>query len=226
MKKFIKILACLALACCMLIPLAGCGENTADIKDYSEEIAELQQQIKDLENKNNSLQSEMNSLKNAKIAELEALLAQLQSENASMSSENSSLQAKIKSLQDEINELKNQNDLFTGSPKFNYSITETIPYYVNGTKIFDFKITEFYYYTSSEGITFYYTVTFSPGYSYKLESVFSATLFDPTTEEIWTPSYNNPNHISFRDGSNTKKQIILYFNSTPFASITATPTIK
>ena len=117
--------------------------------------------------------------------------------------------AKIAELEAELAKLKNETDLFTGSPKFNYSINETIPYYVNGTKIFDFKIDDFWY-QSTNALPF--TVKCSPEYSKLCEkSYFSGTLYDTVTQNSYT-SVSTTTGMRFDTNTGNKKIIILCYN--------------
>lgn len=171
MKKILKVVAGVALAGCMLLPLAACS-NTSD---NSEEVKQLQQQVQDL-------QTEINSLKNG----------------------------------------NGGNDLFTGSPKFNYGINETIPYYVNGNKIFDFKVTDFSYHFDALTVL-EFTINYEPGYSSKNVAVV-ATLYDKSTGSLSTPyDSSNTDRIRFNMDTSTEKIITLFYGNIPFASITATP---
>ncbi len=204
MKKLFLSILSVAIIAGSLFAFTGCNG-----KDYTSDIDDLKSQIQELEDKS------------AKIAELEAELAKLKNENASLETSNTDLQTKINSLQSEINKLKNETDLFTGSPKFNYSINETIPYYVNGTKIFDFKIDDFWY-QSTNALPF--TVKCSPEYSKLCEkSYFSGTLYDTVTQNSYT-SVSTTTGMRFDTNTGNKKIIILCYKGDPFAKITATPT--
>lgn len=204
MKKLFLSILSVAIIAGSLFAFTGCNG-----KDYTSDIDDLKSQIQELEDKS------------AKIAELEAELAKLKNENASLETSNTDLQTKINSLQSEINKLKNETDLFTGSPKFNYSINETIPYYVNGTKIFDFKITKFEYQSTN---ALHYTVEYSPEYSKINDKTnFSGTLYDTVTQTTYS-SVSTTKGMRFDTSSGNKKILILCYNGNPFAKITATPT--
>ncbi len=214
MKKLFLSILSVAIIAGSLFAFTGCNG-----KDYTSDIDDLKSQIQELEDKS------------AKIAELEAELAKLKNENASLEAGNTDLQTKINSLQNEINKLKNETDLFTGSPKFNYSINETIPYYVNGTKIFDFKITKFEYSTEPGGDTrAYYTVNFTPNFNVSPETVFAATAYNPTEKKFLemanhgTGFYNTT--IAYYDQTGSQVTLTLYYLNYPFACITAKPTLK
>lgn len=171
MKKALKVIAGVALAGCMLLPLAACSDT-----DNSQEVKQLQQQIQDL-------QTEIDSLKNG----------------------------------------NGGNDLFTGSPKFNYGINETIPYYVSGTKIFDFTVTSFNYQNTN---SIDYTVNFISSFSTtETKELFTATLYDTVKGSLYSSNSNSSGSMYFDTGANNgnKKTIILYYLNSPFASITATP---
>lgn len=167
MKKALKIIAGVALAGCMLLPVAACS-NT----DNSEDVKQLQQQVQD--------------------------------------------------LQTEIDSLKNDNVALTGSPKFNYGINETIPYYVNGNKIFEYKVTDFHY---SETTVILYTINYELGYSSKNVAI-SMTLCEKSTGSIAAFNKSDNNEGYFNMNTGTEKTINLFINSIPFARITATPTKK
>lgn len=173
MKKILKVVAGVALAGCMLVPLAACS----DTNDNSKEVKQLQQQVQDL-------QTEINSLKNG----------------------------------------NGGNDLFTGSPKFEYSLNETIPYYINGTKIFDFKITSLEYSKFDNASVAKYNVTFIPSFNVKPSEVFSAVVYNVPQNTFVVPYTFNDTGIAFTDNSGNQKTIILFYYGSPFASVTATPT--
>lgn len=151
------------------------------------------------------------------------------SDTSDNSKEVKQLQQQVQDLQTEINSLKNGNggnDLFTGSPKFEYSLNETIPYYVSGTKIFDFKVTSFNYQNTNSII---YTVNFVPSFSTtETKTIFTATLYDTVTGNLINSNSNESGSMYFNVGTNNsnKKTIVLYYLNQPFASITATPTAK
>lgn len=170
MKKALKVIAGVALAGCMLLPLAACS-NT----DNSEDVKQLQQQVQD--------------------------------------------------LQTEIDSLKNDNVALTGSPKFNYGINETIPYYVSGTKIFDFTVTSFTYQNSNSIL---YTVNFISQISSTDTTTFTAKLYDTVKGTLYLSGSNEAGTMYFLAGDNNsnKKILTLYYEGQPFASITATPTPK
>ena len=201
MFLFLSILS-VAIIAGSLFAFTGCNG-----KDYTSDIDDLKSQIQELEDKS------------AKIAELEAELAKLKNENASLETSNTDLQTKINSLQSEINKLKNETDLFTGSPKFNYSINETIPYYVNGKKIFDFKIDKFHYQMAT---IVDYSITYTQGYS-ENNIALNASLYDKSTNIINTNYSTLQNTFAFSINTGTEKTIILFFGDIPFASIKATP---
>lgn len=279
MKKIIKVIACAALAGCMLVPFAGCSDG-----NYQSEIDSLQAQIKELESKldtpsDNSellemlsdLQSEISALKsqiselkgtnsglNTEITTLKSKIEELKSANSDLNTEITSLQSKIEelkstnsglntditALQNKINELKSVNsqleaeiaslqgvidelqqsgDLFTGSPKFNYEIDETIPYYINGTKIFDFKITALEYYSNDDVTIARYSVSFIPSFNVTPNTAFTVKMYHSTENNISDSYAFNDNGIAFSDYSGTQKTLILFYYGNPFASITATP---
>ncbi len=213
MKKLFLSILSVAIIAGSLFAFTGCNG-----KDYTSDIDDLKSQIQELEDKS------------AKIAELEAELAKLKNENASLETSNTDLQTKINSLQSEINKLKNESDLFTGSPKFNYSINETIPYYVSGTKIFDFKVTNLLFYQNDKAVLVEYNVNFSSTISYPtdLNKIFSSTLYDNVTNKAYYNSQSaTSNAIIFYNIPNRNKSTLtLYFFNIPFASITTTPTIQ
>lgn len=170
MKKALKVIAGVALAGCMLLPLAACSDT-----DNSEEVKQLQQQIQDL-------QTEIDSLKNG----------------------------------------NGGNDLFAGSPKFIYSIEETISYYINGIKIFDLKINSFAF--NDNGSKISYTVSFLSGLNLTAKDVFNANLYDEVTTTGYLPYAIENTEMYFKANKGNKMQIILYYMSSPFACIEATPT--
>lgn len=211
MKKLFLSILSVAVIAGSVFAFAGC-------KDYTSDIDDLKSQIQELDDKS------------AKIAELEAELAKLKTENNSLSSSNSSLQTKINSLQTEINNLKNKTDLYTGSPKFNYGINETIPYYVNGTKIFDFKVTKLEYDAApSNALYFDYQVTYAPTYKDINSTVFSAKLYRKDLERLAKASAINDSSMSFfldsNSESNQTQSVVLLYCDIPFACVTAKPTL-
>lgn len=170
MKKLLKVVAGVALAGCMLLPLAACSDTNGN----SEEIKQLQQQIQDLQN--------------------------------------------------EINSSKNDNVTLTGCPKFEYSLNEPIPYYINGTKIFDFTITSFYH-NQSNITVFEYNVNFIPSFNAKPSEVFSAVIYNVPENTFATPYTINDDGMGFSNNlSINQKNIILFYYGSPFVCITATPT--
>ena len=206
MKKLFLSILSVAIIAGSLFAFTGCNG-----KDYTSDIDDLKSQIQELEDKS------------AKIAELEAELAKLKNENASLETSNTDLQTKINSLQSEINKLKNETDLFTGSPKFNYSINETIPYYVNGTKIFDFKVTKFEHYTNDNATLVSYSVSFISSFNEEPKNVIAAKMYDSKENKVSTPCMLDNTDIAFNDYSGAQKTIILFYYNSPFAIVTATP---
>lgn len=262
MKKIIKVIACAALAGCMLVPFAGCADSK-----YQSEIDSLQAQIRELESKldNNSgtssdnsellemlsdLQSEISALKsqiselkgtnsglNTEVTALKSKIEELKSTNSGLNSDitalqnkinelksvNSQLEAEIASLQGVIDELQQSDDLFTGSPKFNYEIDETIPYYINGTKIFDFKITEFVFNDNATIVN--YSITFAPEFNENLKQSINIRLYDTVSKTVYTYNSHSEGEIIFTSVHSGAETIInLLFHDITFATILATPT--
>lgn len=148
-------------------------------------------------------------------------------DSADYSEDIAKLQQQVQNLQTELDSLKNEEtpvDLFTGSPKFEYKIGETIPYYVNGTKIFDFKVTSLTHDSSSTLAK--YTVTFIPSLKVQPETAFSALVYNATKNTTAVPYLITDTGMTYGDETGNERTLTFFYYGIPFASITATPTKK
>lgn len=224
------------------------------LSDLQSEISALKSQINDLKGTNSGLNTEITALKskieelkstnsdlNTEITSLQSKIEELKSTNSGLNTDitalqnkinelksvNSQLEAEIASLQGVIDELQQSDDLFTGSPKFNYEIDETIPYYINGTKIFDFKINEFVY-SPDDGTRGYFTVTFYiPTFDVKPTTAFSAVAYNASENKFYEMANKGiglyDTSIAYYDYTGSKVDLTLFYYGNPFAIITATP---
>ena len=135
----------------------------------------------------------------------------------------------VSDLQDQVSDLQGQiSDLrenFTGSPKFNYdSIDEPISYYIQGTKIFDFTITDFSYKSTTH---FVYTVEFQPAFAVNQTTTypFTATLYDSSKQVVYSSNSNEVGSMYFNVNTGSEATLGLYYIHQPFACITMVPTV-